>query len=142
MVQVYNCGEQEIEDGGINISMTFCREEHDTPEIVFTNIIDNLLGVSEFVISCGYTYAGVGIDYAMDASPPKGYLSLLTFLNKQENKELRELFEKYIKFYEETPSIEDNVIWYYFIVESKGKEMSSEDSLKFKNIFESVVKIC
>lgn len=142
MVQVYNCGEQEIEDGGISISMTFCREKEDSPKTVFINITDNLLGISEFIINSGYKYAEVGINYDTEKEPPKSYLSLLTFLNKQENKEVKALLEKYVKLYEEDAKIENNTVWYYFMLESKGKEMSVEDSLKFKRIFEDMVKVC
>lgn len=141
MVQVYNCGEQEIEDGGVSISMTFCREERDTPKKVFVNMVDNLLGISEFVINCGYKYAEVGIDYTLE-NPPKEYLCLLSFLSKEGNKELKELLEKYVKIYEDNAVIEDNTIWYNFMIESKNKEMTTEDTLKFKEIFKDAVNVC
>ena len=141
MTLVYNSGEQDIEDNGLSISITFRREENDTPKTVLINIVDNLLGISDFLVSCGYNYAEVGIDYDIQ-NPDKDYLSLLCFLNREENRELKGLLEKYVKFYEEDTTVEDDTIWYYFMVESKGKEMSAEDSLKFKSIFESVVKAC
>jgi hypothetical protein len=34
------------------------------------------------------------------------------------------------------------MIWYYFMVESKGKEMSEDDTLKFKDIFKDTVQVC
>ena len=141
MTLVYNSGEQDIEDNGLSISITFRREENDTPKTVLINIVDNLLGISDFLVSCGYDYAEVGIDYDIQ-NPDKDYLSLLCFLNRKENKELKVLLEKYVKFYEEDTTVEDGTIWYYFMVESKDKEMSAEDSLRFKSIFESVVKAC
>ena len=141
MTLVYNSGEQDIEDNGLSISIAFRRESSDTPKIVLTNVVDQLLGISDFLVSCGYEYAEVGIDYDLD-NPDKEYLSLLCFLNKEENKELKSLLEKYIKFYEEDTSIEDGTIWYYFMVESKGKEMSDEDSLRFVNIFKDAVQVC
>lgn len=141
MTLVYNSGEQDIEDNGLSISITFRREENDTSKTVLINIVDNLLGISDFLVSCGYDYAEVGIDYDIQ-NPDKDYLSLLCFLNREENRELKGLLEKYVKFYEEDTTVEDDTIWYYFMVESKGKEMSAEDSLKFKSIFESVVKAC
>ena len=141
MTLVYNSGEQDIEDNGLSISITFRREENDTSKTVLINIVDNLLGISDFLVSCGYNYAEVGIDYDIQ-NPDKDYLSLLCFLNREENRELKGLLEKYVKFYEEDTTVEDDTIWYYFMVESKGKEMSAEDSLKFKSIFESVVKAC
>ena len=141
MVQVFNCGEQDIEDKGLSISIAFRREENDSPNIVLTNIVDQLLGISDFLIDCGYSYAEVGIDYNVKV-PDKDYLSLLCFLNRGENKELKDLLEKYVKFYEEDTTIEDGVIWYYFMVESKGKEVSEEDSFKFKNMFKKVIQVC
>lgn len=141
MTLVYNSGEQDIEDNGLSISITFRREENDTSKTVLINIVDNLLGISDFLVSCGYDYAEVGIDYDIQ-NPDKDYLSLLCFLNREENRELKGLLEKYVKFYEEDTTVEDGTIWYYFMVESKSKEMSAEDSLRFKSIFESVVKAC
>jgi hypothetical protein len=143
MVRVYNSGEQDIEDDGISISITFSYEEGDTPDIVLINLIDNLLGISEFVTSCEYKYAEVGISYT-PKEISKEYLSLLSFLNKSKNKELKGIFNKYVKFYEEDPFIdsEDNTIWYNFVVENKNSEMSDEDLVKFKNIFKGVVQPC
>ena len=97
MTLVYNSGEQDIEDNGLSISITFRREENDTSKTVLINIVDNLLGISDFLVSCGYDYAEVGIDYDIQ-NPDKDYLSLLCFLNRKENKELKVLLEKYVKF--------------------------------------------
>ena len=141
MVCIFNSGEQDIEDNGLSISIAFRREESDTPEIVLVNVVDQLLGISDFLVSCGYDYAEVGIDYDIE-NPARDYMSLLCFLNKGENKELKGLLEKYVKFYEEDVTVEDGAIWYYFMVNSKKKEMSSEDSLKFKKIFKKVVRTC
>ena len=141
MTLVYNSGEQDIEDNGLSISIAFRREKSDTPKIVLTNIVDQLLGISDFLVSCEYNYAEVGIDYNID-NPDKEYLSLLCFLNKAENKELKSLLDKYVKFYEEDTTVEDGMIWYSFIIESRGMDMSEEDSLRFRDIFKDMVKIC
>ena len=139
MTRVFNCGEQEIEDNGVSISLTFQHEENDTPREVFINTVDNLLGISEFITDCEYNYAEVGIDYTPD-KVSKDYLSLLTFLNKEENKGLKDILTKYVKFYEEDPLVEDGTIWYNFMVEARGTEMSEEDLIKFKDIFKGVVQ--
>jgi hypothetical protein len=141
MTLVYNSGEQDIEDNGLSISIAFRHEGNDSPKVVLTNIVDQLLGISDFLVSCSYEYAEVGIDYDME-SPSKEYLSLLCFLNKEENKELKELLEKYVNVYEENTTVEDDTIWYYFMIEPKKKEISEEDTLKFQSIFKEVVKVC
>ena len=137
MTLVINCGEQDIEENGISISISFRKDKNDTPEIVFTNLIDNLLGVSEFLRESGYDFAIVGIDYDSD---DKEYAEFSNYLNSPNSKEIRELLDKYAKYEIDEPLIEEGSIWYSFVLDNINAEMSTEDSLKFVSLFEGAVK--
>ena len=124
-----NCGEQDIEDGGLSVSMSFGNSsEKDTPDEAFICMIDSLLGVSEFIAECGYKFALVGIDYdrsSCENTNIKKFIDFNEFLNQEENKEVKELFTKYCKYEYDEPLVEDGTIWYSFYIENIKAEMSS-----------------
>lgn len=144
MTRIINCGEQDIEDDGISISMTFVSEGVESPDDIFINVIDNLLGVSEFVSENGYKFALVGIDFNKGIITKKDvedFSDFDGFLSKKENKELSELFKKYVTCDFEEPIIEDGTFWYSFELFNTGKsEMSEDDHVKFCKIFKERLK--
>ena len=136
MTYIINCGEVETEDNNISISLSVLEgADKVSPNNLFINFIDNLLGVSEFITECGYNYADVGIDFKLENKKADGYLCFDRFLNNPENIELKTLFTRYCNYEYQEPLIEDNTIWYSFVLENNKAEMSDEDSVKFCQIF-------
>lgn len=137
MAFVINCGEQDIEDDGICISMQIHGNKKDTPTSIFVNIADNLLGVSEFIADCGYSFAQVGFDYDREGLDCEEYLSFTNFINLPENKKIKEIVDKYIKYEEDEAIVDDGVIWYLFILDNIKADMTEEDVLEFSKIFKA-----
>lgn len=141
MTYIINCGEVEIEDGGIAISLGVMEGANKvTPEDLFINFIDNLLGISEFIADCGYDYADVSIDFRLEGKESTGYLCFERFLNNPENSELKRLFTKYCSYIYQEPLIEEEIIWYNFTLDNIKAEMSEEDSVDFCKIFKERLK--
>ena len=140
MAFIIYCGEQDIEDDGICISMQIQKEENDTPDVIFINIVDNLLGVSEFITSSGYKYAQVSIDYDREGLDCTKYSNFGAFVELSKNNKIKELLHKYVEYQEEEPVIEDGVIWYCFVLNNMETDMSDEDILEFTKIFKERTK--
>ena len=138
MAHIINCGEQDIEENGISINLSVIGEP-DTFEDLFISIIDSLLGVSEFIAECKYDFAEVGIDVSVKKNV-KGYKGFERFLNKEENKKLKELFQKYCKYSYQEPTKEENCIYYWFILDNINAEMTEEDHVEFCEIFKERLK--
>lgn len=139
MAIVINCGEQDIEGNGICVSMTiYGDKEKDSPKEIFTHIIDNLLGVSEFIANCGCDFAQVGFDYNggfKDDLDSKEYLDLNNFIEKEGNEKLKEIFHKYVSYQMDDPILDDGVLWYYFELDNIKAEITEEDLAEFSKIF-------
>ena len=136
MTYIINCGEVETEDGGISISLGVMEGASKvSPEDLFVNFIDNLLGVSEFIAEGGYEYADVTIDFRLEGKEPTGYLCFDRFLNNSENSELKRLFTKYCSYSYEEPLVEEDTIWYTFTLDNIKAEMSEDDNADFVKIF-------
>lgn len=141
MTFLMNCGEVETENNGISISLTAALgAKNTTPSTLFINFIDNLLGISEFIAENSYNFAEVGIEFRLEGESTAGYLDFEQFLNDPENIRVKELFTKYCRYECEEPTIEEDEIWYYFIVENIKAEMSDEDHLEFCKIFKERLK--
>lgn len=139
MAFIINCGEQDIENEGICISLQIHGEKEDTPDTVFINILDNLLGISEFISNSGYNFAQVGIDYDRKGLDCKEYLSFTDYINKEGNERLKELLNKYVSYEEDEAVVEDGVIWYYFLLDDIKAEMSDDDAAEFTKIFKGTI---
>lgn len=145
MAFVINCGEQETEDNGISISMTIVAENSTSPDEIFIHIVDNLLGVSEFITDCEYDYAVVGIDYNkgdISEEEKRLFSNFNNFLEKKGNEKLLELFNRYVDCYAEEPLIEEGTFWYTFNLNNLGEasKMSDEDHAAFCQIFRERLK--
>lgn len=141
MTFLMNCGEVETEDNGISISLTAALgAKETTPDALFINFVDNLLGISEFIAENSYNFAEVGIEFRLEGEPTGKYLAFERFLNNPENLRVKELFTKYCKYEYEEPVIEEDEIWYYFFVENIKAEMNDEDHLEFCKIFKERLK--
>ena len=138
MAIVINCGEQDIEDNGMCISMSIRREDNDTPKVIYMNMIDNLLGTAKFIRDCGCNFAEVGFDYEHEYCDYDAYLKFREFLDLPKNKRLKEIFQKYVSYKLDDIFMEDMTIWYSFIIESKGKDMTQKDILDFSRIFKEL----
>ena len=137
MAFVINCGEQDIEDDGICVSMQIHGDKNDTPASIFINIADNLLGVSEFIASCGYKFAQVGFDYDREGLDCQDYLSFTNFINLPENSKLKKIFDKYVKYEEDEAIVDDGVIRYLFILDNIKADMTEDDIVEFSKIFKA-----
>lgn len=135
MAHVIYSGEQDIEDNGISISMSINCEEGDKPEEVFIHMVDNLLGVSEFLTNTGYDFADVGID-CQNINIQEN-LDFSKYLG--DNKNISSIFDKYVKCEIEEPMIEEDTAWYTFCLENIKAEMSENDLAEFSKIFKGIV---
>lgn len=136
MAFVINCGEQDIEDNGISISMSISAETEDKPEEVFIHMVDNLLGVSEFLTNTGYDFANVGIDcrnisWAEEDADFNKYLSNHKIINN--------FFKKYVSCEIEEPILEGDTLWYSFYLGNVKAKMTEDDLVAFSKIFKEVV---
>ena len=136
-----NCGEQDIEDDGICISLSVCQKS--SSDIFFLNLIDNLFGILDFALSCEYNYAEVGIDLNEEfrESPIKDYEEFDKFLSMKDNEEIRNLVYKYLDLFEFSTSEEAGTLWFYISLQSTDNyEMSAEDLDKFQKIYRERMK--
>ena len=136
MAFVIYSGEQDIEDNGISISMSVNAEKGDKPEEIFIHMVDNLLGVSEFLTNTGYDFADVGIDcqnitFNIEDMDFNNYLC--------NNKTVSDLFKKYVSCEIEEPMLEGDTLWYNFCLENIKVEMSEKDLAEFVKIFKGMV---
>ena len=136
MAFVIYCGEQDIEENGVCVSMSIEEDEGDTPEVFLINIIDNLLGVSEFLQETGYDFADVGIDCRLKSLKLNEEFNLESYLNSHE--EVRNIFNKYVKCSFEEPTVENDTVWYSFYLDNISAEMSESDLIQFVNIFKEI----
>ena len=136
MAFVIYCGEQDIEDNGVCISMSIEEDNGDTPEVILINIIDNLLGVSEFLQETGYDFADVGIDCRLKHLKLNEEFNLNSYLDSHE--EVKDIFDKYVQCSFEEPMIENDTAWYSFCLDNISAKISEEDLTKFSSIFKEV----
>ena len=136
MAFVINCGEQDIEDNGISISMSINAEADDKPEEVFIHIVDNLLGVSEFLTNTGYDFADVGID-CQDISWAEEDADFNKYLCN--HKVINDIFKKYVSCKIEKPMLEGETLWYSFCLENIRAKMTEDDLVAFSKIFKEIV---
>lgn len=136
MAYVIYSGEQDIEDNGISISMSVIAETGDKPKEIFIHIVDNLLGVSEFITSANYNFADVSID-CQNSTFSKEEMNFDNYLRN--NKNISQIFKKYVNCEIEEPIIEDESAWYTFCLENISAEMSETDLATFSKIFRETV---
>lgn len=136
MAFVINCGEQDIEDNGISISMSINAEAEDKPEEVFIHIVDNILGVSEFLTNTGYDFADVGID-CRGISWTEEDANFNKYLRS--HKSINNLFKKYVSCEIEEPTLEGDTLWCSFCLENIKAKMTEDDLVAFSKIFKEVV---
>ena len=129
-------GEQDIEYNGICISMSINVEEGDSVEEVFIHMVDNLLGVSEFLTNTGYDFAEVSID-CQNVSFNEEDMDFYKYLCN--NREVESIFTKYVNFEIGDPLMEDSAIWYNFCLDNIKAEMSEDDLARFSKIFRGIV---
>lgn len=125
-----------MEDNGICISMSINVEEGDKIEEVFIHIVDNLIGVSEFLTNTGYDFADVGID-CQNVTFNEEDMDFYKYLCN--NKNVEKIFTKYVNFEMDKPLMEDNSIWYSFCLDNINAEMSEDDLVEFSKIFRGIV---
>lgn len=140
MAFVINCGEQDIEDNGICISMSIKKSSTDTQEVIFAHIADNLLGVSEFITDCEYSFAQVNFDCDIDKIDLQDYFNFTNFINLPKNEELKRILNKYIVYEENETVVDDGMVWYSFILENSKKSMTVDDTINFANVFKGIIK--
>lgn len=139
MAFVINCGEQDIEGNGICISISIKKSSTDTQEIIFAHIVDSLLGISEFIADCEYSFAQVNFDCEMDKIDLKDYFDFTNFINLPKNEELKRILSKYVVYEENETVIDDGAVWYSFILENSKKSMTEDDTVNFVSIFKGIV---
>lgn len=136
MAHIINYGEQEIEDEGISISLSVIGDANSiTSDDLFISIIDSLLGVSEFIAECKYNYAEIGIDFDLSGKKMDEYVQFEEFLDKEKNKELSVLFNKYCDYSLREVVEEDHTLWFYFNLRNINAEMTDDDHIEFCKIF-------
>ena len=143
MSYIINCGEQDIENDGICISMTYVEEGKVHPDVMFIHFIDNLLGISEFITDCDYKYAEVGIDVSGEnVENQESLKDFNLFLSKKENQDICEILKKYVDYEFEEVGVEGGLLWYTFTIYNTGEagRMKEEDQVKFCKIFKERVK--
>ena len=141
MAHIINCGEQEIEGNGISISLSVIGGANTiSAEDLYISIIDNLLGVSEFIAECKYDFADVSIGFELEGNSSRSYKRFKRFLCEEENQKLADLFNKYCSYTYEEPTEDEGVIWYSFVLDNVEAEMSEEDHIDFCEIFKERLK--
>lgn len=141
MAHIINCGEQDIEEDGISISLSVIGDaENISPDDLFISIIDSLLGVSEFIAECKYNYAEVSIDFNLASKEGTDYKEFEEFFNTKRNEEVSMLFHKYCDYFLEETIEEDGTLWFYFNLKNIGAEMTDEDHAEFCKIFKERLK--